>query len=166
MQPSWVKDGRPSQDLAALASAEVRARPLPFMRLDPDMAPFENVKRDCSISAARLVKESRCVRVIWLLANITAVNLCFGDTLRMNLLHKTEVTIGKRVTFCLKPAIPPPCAKAPVVKQDASSAEGRTALSPGRNISSCTRSSWVIFLGNELAKRSDSSTTTFETAAV
>ena len=135
MQPSWVKNGRPSQDLAALASAEV-------MRLDP-VAPLEHFKRDCSISAARLVKESRCVRVIWLLANITAVNLCLGNTLRMNL-HKTQVTIGKRVAFCLKPAIPPPCAKAPVVKQHASS-----ALSPGRNVNSCIRSSWVTFLGSE-----------------
>ena len=49
------------------------------------------------------LKESRCVRVIWLLANITAVNLvnlCLGNTLRMNL-HRTEVTIGKKVAFCL-----------------------------------------------------------------
>ena len=66
--------------------------------------------------------------MIWFLANITAVNLCLGNTLRMNL-HRTEVTIGKRVTFCLKPAITLPCTYAPVVKQDASSADGRDALS-------------------------------------
>ena len=46
------------------------------------------------------LKESRCVRVIWFLANIAAMNLCLGNTLRMNL-HRTEVTIGKRVIFCL-----------------------------------------------------------------
>ena len=47
-------------------------------------------------------------------------------------LYNTEVTVRKKVIFCLKLTILSPCANILVKKQDASSIDGCTAPSSGK----------------------------------